>query len=103
MEEIFHDVSIDKNSTGKIVPLQLDGSVALDDLETQSLALLESRASKNLSHRICKVFRNVNLLVYVSIAVVTVRALIVPIFTEFSRVRNIASVGCFGEVVRTST
>jgi hypothetical protein len=73
-------------------------------MELHSLVLLESRTSKKLSHRIWKLFSsNVNLAIYVTIAVVIVCALIIPIFTELSRVRDIANRGSLGAVLRTST
>ena len=99
-----------KKNSEKIVPIKFSPTNVItnknnynnDDVEAQNSSVLPQTA--HLNHKIRNHSININkaMFIYGLVAIVTVCALLVPIFTEVQGVKNVSRHGIFGEVVQTS-
>ena len=87
---------IQKKSKGRIVPVQIE---VIDIDAHKSKCPQESLSSKTLP----KMKNIFPVLIYVIIVAISVCAMIVPIFIQYTRLQNISNSGIVGVAIRTST
>ena len=87
----------ERTKSEKIVPIITDHSNSQQDIEVQSTG------SQKLKDQI--VNQNISIFAwfYTAIVLITIGAMIIPMFMEFERIQNISQSGVFGNALRTST
>ena len=97
-----------KKESEKVEPILIDESenMAVNDVEAQFAVGIRTKSPLVDNYQFFKSPRNINItimLIYIAVVILTVGAVMMPLFVEFTRINYISSTGIFGNTLRTST